>query len=137
MMLLGLRLIALVVALLTLVTVVALESGNVIRVETVNAQTQQLRETRIWFVHSGERIVLEAGKPDHPWVQDITQRNQLRLVGQGLDGDYQSRLLGPDSHDAIRRLMRAKYGWRDIWVGWIFDTSRSRMVVVEPIATGS
>ena len=72
-MLRGMRLIALVIALLTLVTVAALESGDVIRVETVNAQTQQLRETRIWFVHSDERLVLEAGKPDHPWVLDIMQ----------------------------------------------------------------
>lgn len=136
-MLRGMRLIALVIALLTLVTVAALESGDVIRVETVNAQTQQLRETRIWFVHSDERLVLEAGKPDHPWVLDIMHVNHLRLSGQGLDGKYQSRLLGPDSHDEIRRLMRAKYGWRDVWVGWIFDTSRSRMVLVEAIANSS
>ena len=77
-MLRGMRLIALVIALLTLVTVAALESGDVIRVETVNAQTQQLRETRIWLVHSDERLVLEAGKPDHPWVLDIMQVNHLR-----------------------------------------------------------
>ena len=117
-----------------LTTLLALEGGGVVQVQTVNAQTQQPRDTRIWFVGSGAQIVLEAGKPDSPWALDVAQRNTLRLSGQGLGGDYRARIHGADSHLKIRQLMREKYGWRDVWVSMLFDTSMSRMVTLEPLA---
>lgn len=117
-----------------LTTLLALEGGGVVQVRTVNAQTQQPRDTRIWFVGNGAQIVLEAGKPENPWALDVVQRNTLRLSGQGLDGDYRARIHGADSHLKIRQLMREKYGWRDAWVSMLFDTSMSRMVTLEPLA---
>ena len=35
-------------------------------------------------------------------------------------------------HESIRRLMRAKYGWRDWWIGMVFDTSSSMRVKLKP-----
>ena len=117
-----------------LTTLLALEGGGVVQVRTVNAQTQQPRDTRIWFVGNGAQIVLEAGNPENPWALDVMQRNTLRLSGQGLDGDYRARIHGADSHLKICQLMREKYGWRDAWVSRLFDTSTSRMVTLEPLA---
>jgi hypothetical protein len=51
-----------------LTTLLALEGGGVVQVRTVNAQTQQPRDTRIWFVGNGAQIVLEAGKPENHWM---------------------------------------------------------------------
>jgi CheY-like chemotaxis protein len=34
----------------------------------------------------------------------------------------------PEGHRRIRALLRAGYGWRDRWVGWLTDTSASRAI---------
>lgn len=121
--------------LIAITTAVALEGGDVVRVQTVNAETEQPRYTRIWFVQSGKQLVLEAGSPEHPWVLDVQQQDTIRLIGQGLDGEYRARMLSANSHAEIRQMMRRKYGWRDVWVALLFDTSRSRMVLAESLAT--
>ena len=115
------------------VTYVALESGDVLEVETSSENQSSPRMTHIWFVHTNEGIFLEAGNPQNPWVQDLTQNKTIRLVGDGIDGEYSFRLSEDQSaHEKIRSLMREKYGWRDFWISAIFNVDESAMLEVFP-----
>ena len=122
------------VGLLTLVaffiatTLLALEAGSVVTVET-KTSSNALRRTHIWFVATHNALYLEAGNPQNPWVQDLRSTSSLHLVGAGLDGEYAFAVyVEPVEHEKIRNLMRAKYGWRDWWVDMLFDTSQSALV---------
>ena len=111
-------------------TYAALELGGVVTIETLDQLNSKVRLTRIWFVKEDGQLILEAGSPHNPWVQDIETQSTIKLVGEDLDGEY---LLTIDrssaGHQKIRSLMEAKYGWRDAWIAMIFDTSDSMMVV--------
>jgi hypothetical protein len=57
----------------------------------------------------------------------------LTLAGQSVAGEYLfERSQNAADHERIRRMMRRKYGWRDWWVGVLFDTSQSRLIELEP-----
>ena len=119
---------------LAAITIIVLESGQVLVVETKTGSGQEKRETHIWLVQSEGRLLLEAGTPENPWVLDLAIQQALMLKGEGLDGMYRFKLHGPASHENIRRFMEEKYGWRDWWISMIFDTSRSFMIEVVPVA---
>ena len=119
---------------LAAITIIVLESGQVLVVETKTGSGQEKRETHIWLVQSEGRLLLEAGTPENPRVLDLAIQQALMLKGEGLDGMYRFKLHGPASHENIRRLMEEKYGWRDWWISMIFDTSRSFMIEVVPVA---
>ena len=57
------------------ITYGALESGDVIEVETWNSIESNTRVTRIWFVRSSDSILLEAGY----WLRGIGRRVRLSL----------------------------------------------------------
>ena len=121
----------LVLALITATTYLALESGDVVTVETVDSSTDESRVTRIWFVHSDEGLFLEAGTPTNSWVEDLENASTIKLAGHNLDGEYAFYIHSePTDHESIRALMRSKYGWRDLWVTILFDTSQSQLVEV-------
>ena len=112
-------------------TYLALESGDVVTVTTINAATGSPRETRIWFVFEDDQLYLEAGNPANPWVQDLAKMTTLTLSGAGLDGAWEfSRMTGRESHLKIRSMMRKKYGWGDWWIGLVFDTSKTELLRV-------
>ena len=110
------------------VTAVALELGGVVTVHTTSANGAH-RTTHIWYVETEDGLFIEAGHPDNPWVTDLQDAHELHLSGQGIDGRYRFVMhTTPASHAKIRTLMREKYGWRDVWVGMLFDVSASRMM---------
>ncbi len=116
-----------------LITALALEAGGVVTVVTETPAGAN-RETRVWFVEHEDRLYLEAGHPDNPWVKDLAGNPTLILKGQALDGEY--RYMRHDSareHTRIRALMREKYGWRDAWISLVFDTSRSSLLHLIPL----
>ena len=114
-------------------TYLALESGGVITVTTTNQSTQSARETHIWYVLREGEILLEAGNPNNPWVADLERSSEVQLSGDGLDGRYRLEIIqGEAGHAEIRGLMRDRYGWRDIWVAALFDTTQSRKVIAHP-----
>lgn len=138
-----LRIVAAVIVSLAALTYVALEASGVVVVETdtrgrvgeANA-TSELRETRIWFVRDGGELLLEAGHPNSPWVRDLERVRTIRLVGGGIHGEYRFTIEhGAEAHRRIRELMRRKYGWRDRWVAFVADVSRSRLVRLERVAS--
>ena len=114
-------------------TVVALELGEVVMVETSGVVSSVARQTHVWFIEIDDKILLEAGNPQNSWVQDLVAGGELRLVGQRLGGGYSYSLNGPESHQQIRDLMRAKYGWRGWWISLIIDTTESTMIEIARI----
>lgn len=38
----------------------------------------------------------------------------------------------PEAHEHVRRLLAAKYGFADRWIGVLVDTSRSVAIRLEP-----
>ncbi len=126
-----LSLAGLILALFAAITYVALESGGVVTVETVDRSTDESRVTRIWFVLADEGLFLEAGTPTNSWVEDLEHASTIKLAGHNLDGEYTFNIqCEPAGHQSIRALMRSKYGWRDLWITILFDTSQSRLVEV-------
>ncbi|MGI9327436.1 MAG: hypothetical protein ACR2PZ_19615 [Pseudomonadales bacterium] len=129
--LLAIPFLALLAALL--LTYLALEIDGVISIQTLDGN-QQPRVTHVWHVVHQQRLTLEAGHPDNPWVQDLAGSDQVSVRGDGLDGNYSFVVnRAPSDHQLIRQLMRKKYGWRDSWISLLFDTSRSAMVQLDPI----
>ena len=115
------------------ITFLALESGGVIEVETWDSQESSLRTTHIWFVETSEGILLEAGNPENPWVKDLSANETITIRGGGIDGEYRIRLIQNETaHKEIRNRMREKYGWRDLWISFLFNVEQSQMVQVFP-----
>jgi hypothetical protein len=120
--------VAVLITVLAATTYLALELGEVAIVETMEPDGKP-RHTHVWYVEEGDALYLEAGHPDNPWVRELEHMQTLTLASDGVDGEYlfeQSQK--PGDHARIRRMMRRKYGWRDWWIGLLFDTSRSRLI---------
>ena len=115
------------------ITYIALESGNVIEVETRDFEGQTPRVTNIWYVQSEDGILLEGGHPDNPWVRDLAQIKTIRIRGSGIDGEYRFKLITHQAaHEEIRERMREKYGWRDWWISCTFNVKNSLMIQILP-----
>lgn len=114
-------------------TFLALESGGVVTVETVDHTDGRVRLTHIWFVIENEQLILEAGNQQNPWVKDIEHQPEVKIAGENISGEYRL-VIERDamSHRRVRSLMRAKYGWRDVWVSMLFDTTKSMLVLANP-----
>ena len=118
---------------LVVLTYAALELGDVLLVQTHDLDRNP-RVTHIWFVESEEQLLLEAGNPNNPWVQDLDRAKSIRIIGHGLDGEYTFSVRDASrDHQRIRSLMRKKYGWRDWWVSTLFETSESALVALDAV----
>jgi len=122
---------AAIILVLLVTTYIALEQSDVLIVETFDGSLQQPRYTHIWFVENKGTIYLEAGHPQNPWIVDLANGHTLGIQGANLDGWYAFNLdISDEGHQQIRTLMRAKYGWRDWWIGLLFDTSQSQLITL-------
>jgi hypothetical protein len=114
------------------ITWLALESGGVAIVSTT-APDGSIRETHVWYVEPDGELWVEAGTPENPWYVDVQRDPRLDFRSEGRSGDHSAEILAGDfAHDRIRSLIRAKYGIRDWWVGWLVDTSGSVAVRLHP-----
>jgi hypothetical protein len=102
-----------------------LESSGVAIIET-RAPDGTTRETHVWFVEPGGELWLEAGTPSNPWFVDVGRDPRLGFRADGRKGEYTAQPMPSDAaHDRVRSQLRAKYGLRDWWVGWLVDPSAS------------
>jgi len=116
------------VALFAAVTWIALESGGVAIVET-RKPDGSVRSTHVWFVERGGDLWLEAGAPENPWFLDAQRDPRLGFRAEHTSGQFVAEPADdPTRHREIRALLRAKYGWRDRWVGMLVDSTQSRAV---------
>lgn len=115
-----------------LITGWALESGGVAIVET-RTEAGEPRTTHVWYVEPEGELWLEAGTPENAWFVDAMRDPTLMLRIDDRAARYRiDPIRDAGGHERIRALMREKYGFRDRWVGWLFDTSRSIAVVLRP-----
>ena len=110
----------------------ALESGGVATLETRDP-SGGMRRTHVWFAEPDGEIWLEAGTPENAWFRDVQEDPTVILRADERTDRYVARPgYEPEGHHRIRSLMREKYGFRDVWVGLLFDTERSVGVRLEP-----
>jgi hypothetical protein len=120
-----------IIALVT-VTLVALEGVEVVQLRTT-APDGSVRTTRTWVADADGATWIEAANPERPFLQDLSAHPEVSLVrGRATYHLHAVPLSGDGPHRKIRRLLRAKYGWADAWIGLIADTSRSVAVRLEP-----
>ena len=110
----------------------ALESGGVAIVET-RALDGSIRATHVWYAAPDGEIWLEAGTPESAWFEDVQRSAAVTFTANGRSDAYRARPIADASGRVrIRALLREKYGFRDVWVGLLFDTSRSVAVRLAP-----
>ncbi|MBX3028334.1 nitroreductase family deazaflavin-dependent oxidoreductase [bacterium] len=109
----------------------ALEASGVAVLETRRADGGT-RRTRVWFAEHDGALWLEAPVPDREWLVDVRAAPRVSLERAGGSAVYDAVPVAGGGHEAIRALLRAKYGWRDWWVGCLQDTSHSVAVRLVP-----
>jgi len=113
------------------ITALALESQEVAVLRTRDRDDAP-HTTRVWLARRGDAIWIEAATPERGWYQDVLENPNVELVLAGEAQRYRAApVTEPDGHERIRALLRQKYGWADMWVGLLQDTSRSLAVRLE------
>lgn len=122
----------LLAALFVIVTLVALEGREVVVVRTTD-EAGQGRETRTWIADHDGRAWIETANLERPFYRHILARPDIEVVRGGQVLRFRAvPLPQAEGHPLIRRLLREKYGWADVWIGVIADTSQSTAVRLDP-----
>jgi hypothetical protein len=109
-----------------IVTGVALEGREVVVVRATDA-AGVVHAMRAWVADADGAEWIEAANPERP----ILRAARARPADVELQRSSRTRrcaaevAANPDGHARIRRLLRAKYGWADVWIGLLADTSQS------------
>jgi hypothetical protein len=111
----------------------ALEWSDVAVLETRTPEGSR-RTTRVWYVVDDRgKLRVEAGAETSPWLEDVRRDPRLRLEIDGQAAAYEAAIQpNPEGHRDIRKRLRARYGARDVWIAWLFDTSTSFEVELLP-----
>jgi F420H(2)-dependent quinone reductase len=111
--------------LFAVVTLVALEGREVVVLRTF-ATDGAPRDTRTWVAEEDGALWIEAANGSRPFLLNIDANPDIELHrGRGVRHCHAVPVANPDGHARIRRLLAAKYGWADRWIGCLTDTSRS------------
>jgi F420H(2)-dependent quinone reductase len=107
------------------VTLVALESREVVVLRTFGTDGAP-RDTRTWVAEEDGALWIEAANAARPFLLHIDANPEIELRrGRSVRRCRATPVANPDGHARIRRLLAAKYGWADQWIGLLTDTSRS------------
>ena len=113
-------------------TWVALEWSDVARIET-RAEDGHLRSTHVWYAVRDGALWVEAGARDNPWFVDALREPRVAIVVDGERREVRAVVVDDDRERALlRAALRARYGWRDAWVGMLVDASQSVPVRLDP-----
>ena len=131
------RLLILAIALVlafALITAVALEGDEVGVLRTRGGDAPDgIRYTRVWYAEDGARLWIESADHARPFLEDLRREPRIVLEHDGALRAYVAEVQpNPEGHQQIRRLLAEKYGWRDLWVGLLTDTSGSLGIVLTP-----
>lgn len=118
-------------------TAIALESSDVAVLRTRGGDAADgIRRTRIWFAEDGDTLWIESADAERDFLSDIGREPRIVIERDGALAGFVAEVQpNPRGHEEIRRRLRAKYGWRDFWVGLLTDTSGSVAIVLRPPAT--
>lgn len=123
---------ALAVAVFLFITWRALEGQEVVVLRTFGTGGA-VRETRTWVADEDGFVWIESANADRPFYRHILGNPRVELVRGGSTGVFMAQPApNPEGHLRIRRLLAAKYGWRDRWIGMLADTSGSIAIRLEP-----
>ena len=113
---------------LTAVTLLALEGREVVVLRTFDAPGEA-RETRTWVADEDGYTWIEAANSERPFLLQLQANPKVELRRNGTLQHCRADVTpNPNGHQRIRRLLAAKYGWADDWVGLLTDTSGSLAV---------
>lgn len=113
-------------------TVLALEGGEVVQLRTTGPDGAA-RTTRTWIADADGAMWIEAAAPDRPFLLDLATQPDVELVRGGVVLPLRAfPHPGEAGHRKIRELLRARYGWKDVWIGLLTDTSGSVAVRLAP-----
>lgn len=101
---------------------VTLRSADSMGVET---------ETTLWVVDDAGAIWLRSGNPNTGWLERIESRPEVQLERDGEWHDYRATPV-PGGTERINALMAEKYGWADMVIGLIRDSSNAVPVRLDP-----
>lgn len=110
------------------VTLIALEAGEVVVLRTHDDQGTP-RETRTWVADDAGTAWIEAANGDRPFLRQLRTAPDVELRRGGAWRPCRgTEVSNPEGHLRIRRLLAAKYGWKDRWIGLLADTSSSHAI---------
>lgn len=111
------------------VTLAALEGQEVVVLHTADPSGRG-QATRTWIaVDDDGSLLVEAANPERPFLHDLQTGSTLELERAGTRRTCTATTLpNPAGHERIRRLLAARYGWADCWIGLIADTRTSLAV---------
>jgi len=125
------RIIFLLLALVVLVTSfgiitwAALESREVVVLHTRGSDGVE-KATRVWIADEGAYSWLESPTSERIWYRHVLENPNVTIERGGRMLTCTAEPIpGPEGHAKIRSLLRSKYGWADVWVGLLQDTSQS------------
>ena len=102
-------------ALLGLSQLLASESGEVLVLETLDAEGQP-HETRIWVVDDAGAVWIRGGA-DAGWVQRLVETPEVRAERDGQRAPFRAVPdESPAARDRVNALMHEKYGFADRFI---------------------
>ena len=114
------------------ITFAALEGGEVVVVRTHDDQGA-VRETRAWIAEHDGHAWIETANLERPFYLHLLADRDIEIVRGGAVIPVRAvPLPQAEGHPLIRRLLAEKYGWKDVWIGWIADTSQSTAIRLDP-----
>ena len=120
------------IAALVIITLVALEGREVVVLRTSDGEAES-KETRTWIADYEGHAWVESANPERPFFRHIQAHPEVEVVRGGQVLEMRAVALPPaEGHALIRRLLAEKYGWADVWIGFIADTSQSTAVRLDP-----
>jgi hypothetical protein len=112
-----------IVVILFVMQVIASESGEVVKITTVDGSGGQ-HETHLWVVDHDGHAWLRSGSPTSGWYARLKETPTLDLERNGERAEY-TITVDPTQTATINALMQRKYGWADSYVGLFIDHSKS------------
>lgn len=119
-----------VVLIVFVVQIFASESGEVVKITTVDAAGEHY-ETSVWVVDLDGHQWIRSGSAKSGWYTRLKETPTLELDRNGAHGEY---IVAAESTQTptINALMRQKYGWADAYIGLFFPRSHAVAIRLDP-----
>ena len=92
-----------------------------------------LRDSRVWYAEEGETAWVEAANGRRSYLADLGKDSRAWLERDHVESEMRASISNTPSDRAhVRKLMREKYGLRDLWAAFFADTSHSYAVKLVP-----
>ncbi|HET6470713.1 MAG TPA: hypothetical protein VFG38_02680 [Pseudomonadales bacterium] len=110
--------------------IVASESGEVVKVTTVDGSGGQ-HETHLWIVDYDGHSWLRSGSPKSGWYSRLKETPTLDLERNGEHTEYTITVV-PSEVGKINALMHEKYRWADTYIGFFISRANAVAIRLDP-----